>query len=220
MNEKRIYRLSGLEVRAAVDGQSAQIVGYAAVFNSLSVELWGFREIIERGAFRETLAKKPDVRATIDHEGGLMTLGRTKAGTLELSEDGRGLRVRITPPDTQAGRDVTTLLQRGDIDQMSFMFQVEEETWEQEANDLPVRTLKKINIDDGDVSIVTYPAYKDTEVSVEARNKAKELARRDAGQIETANNPGPDEADDKNLAEGAGPQVRHARRRLEIIKRK
>lgn len=210
MNEKRIYRINGLEAREATADEPAIIRGYAAVFNSRSVDLGGFVEIIKPGAFGRSLINDPDVRATIDHEGGLTTLGRTRNNTLRLWEDEQGLGVQIIPPDTQAGRDVVTLVRRGDVDQMSFMFRVPEggDEWRSDDGQM-IRTLREVDINDGDVSIVTYPAYPQT--SVEARAKVKELA----------NIPGPDEAGNNgNEAGGPGLQVRAARRRLELIKRK
>lgn len=197
--EKRVFQLHGLEVRAAEGDEPAVLRGYAAVFNQRSVNLGGFVEEIEPGAFAATLAAGPDVRATIDHEGGLTTLGRTKNNTLKLWEDDQGLGMQIIPPDTQAGRDVVTLVQRGDVDQMSFMFRVPkggDEWWDE--NGLTVRTLHQIDLDDGDVSIVTYPAYPQTSVSAEARDMA---ARRAAA------------ANGNKAGNGAGAQARQARKR-------
>lgn len=173
--EKRIYPIH-LEVRETSDGQPVTLAGYAAVFNSLSENLGGFVEMIEPGAFTNTLANSPDVRATIDHEGGLNVLGRTKNGTLLLTEDDNGLNVVITPPDTQAGRDTLTLVKRGDLSQMSFAFTVPPggDTWEVKENGLPLRRLRAINLNGGDVSVVTHPAYPET--SIEARNMGQALA--------------------------------------------
>lgn len=175
--EKRIYPIH-LEVREAGDGQPATLAGYAAVFNSLSENLGGFVEMIEPGAFTNTLATSPDVRATIDHEGGLKVLGRTTNGTLHLTEDVTGLNVVIVPPDTQAGRDTLTLVKRGDLSQMSFAFTVPPggDTWEVKENGLPLRRLRAINLNGGDVSVVTNPAYPVT--SVEARSMGEALANK------------------------------------------
>lgn len=175
--EKRIYPIH-LEYREASDGQPATLTGYAAVFNSLSENLGGFVEMIEPGAFSNTLATNPDVRATIDHEGGLSLLGRTTNGTLKLTEDNNGLGVVITPPDTQAGRDALTLVKRGDLSQMSFAFTVPPggDTWEVKENGLPLRRLRAINLNGGDVSVVTNPAYSQT--SIEARDMAQALANK------------------------------------------
>ena len=174
--EKRIYTLSKLEVRQGDEAETPKIEGHAAVFNARSVNLGGFHEEIKPGAFKNTLSRRPDVRATIDHDGGVQTLGRTKSRTLALSEDSEGLKVLINPPDTQAARDIMTLIERGDIDQMSFMFRVPTggDEWRVLDDGTTLRTLNTIDLEDGDVSIVTYPAYPQT--SVEARNKAKAMS--------------------------------------------
>lgn len=167
--EKRIIRFEGVEIREA-EGGGNEIHGYAAVFNE-ATRIWDFDEMIAPGAFARTLAAGPDVRATIEHEGGLTTIGRTRNGTLSLAEDQRGLRVVIRPPDTQAGRDALTLVREGYVDQMSFMFRPVVQEWRYgEDGETPLRVLKDIDLDDGDVSIVTYPAYPQT--SAEVRDKA------------------------------------------------
>lgn len=154
------------------EGETEQptIVGYAAMFDRRSFDLGGFTEIIKPGAFASTLAGKPDVRALVNHESGLMTIGRTTNGTLQLVEDEIGLRVKILPPDTQAGRDVVTLVKRGDLSQMSFAFYTKVDNWLQDANGAITRELIEVSIDNGDVSIVTYPAYGDTLVQARSLN--------------------------------------------------
>lgn len=163
----------------AVDGDTPTLVGYAALFNSLSEEMWGAREKIAPGAFRNVLTTSPDVRALVDHETGLMTIGRTTNGTLTLSEDSRGLLATIQPADTQAGRDVVELVKRGDLNQMSFAFRVAKggDEWEEpeDKNRMPVRTIVEVG---GlyDVSVVTYPAYPET--TVDARTVDNDVALR------------------------------------------
>jgi hypothetical protein len=140
-----------------------RLSGYAAVFNDASVPL-PFKERIAPGAFRKTLTEMPDVRLLINHEG--LPLARTKNGTLTLTEDERGLRFDAELADTQEARDIYTLVQRGDVDQMSFAFRVIRQNW---SKDKTERTLTEVSLADGDVSVVTYPAYPTT--SVEARQK-------------------------------------------------
>lgn len=169
--EKRVISTEGLEIRT--DDGKRVIEGYAAVFDQVA-SIGLFDEVIRRGAFSETLSKKPDVRATIEHEGGLTTIGRTTAGTLELQEDDHGLRVKIWPPDTQAGRDAAILLERGDINQMSFAFRVPEGGDERvRGKDARwLRVLKQIDLNDGDVALVSYPAYSSTTAWVRDRYAA------------------------------------------------
>ena len=155
------------ELRAGQGGQgeqAASLSGYAAVFDQLSVVLYGmFKERIERGAFAGSLGD--DIRALWNHDTNL-PLGRTKAGTLRLAEDSHGLRVEIDPPATQAGRDAVESIRRGDVDQMSFAFDVLEDAWDQDESGLLIRTLRKVKL--YEVSPVTFPAYQGTEVSARA----------------------------------------------------
>lgn len=140
-----------------------KIAGYAAVFDVLSEPLfWGVREKIRAGAFKRTLAEGADVRALVDHNPQ-MILGRNKAGTLRLYEDDHGLHYEIDPPETTVGRDTIVSLRRKDVDQSSFGFRVKEEEYNIKGD---VVTRELIDVDLFDVSIVTYPAYPQTSVSV------------------------------------------------------
>ena len=98
-------------------------------------------------------------------------LGRNKAGTLELEEDEIGLRVVITPPDTSWANDLIKNLRRGDISQMSIGFIVLEDTWGTQDG-IDIREIKKVQL--FDVSIVTYPAYTQTDVGVRAMESYKD----------------------------------------------
>lgn len=119
-----------------------------------------FREKISRGAFASSL--NGDVRALWNHDTNL-PLGRTKAGTLRLEEDAHGLRAEIDPPATQVGRDALVSVQRGDVDQMSFAFDVLEDEWDQDDVGMLIRTLRKVVL--YEVSPVTFPAYPQTSVA-------------------------------------------------------
>lgn len=175
--ERRVVVADGLEVREiAADGRATpRLVGYAAVFNSLSEMLPSdkgtFREVIRPGAFRDTLAKGADVRLLINHEG--LPLARTKSGTMRLAEDARGLRMEadLDPEDIDA-KAVLGKIKRGDLSQMSFGFVTRADHWRQESGGL-VRDL--LGVDLLDVSVVTYPAYQATDVA--ARSLAQHLAQ-------------------------------------------
>lgn len=156
--EHRMWKQS--EIRAVDADGVKHLVGHAAVFNSLSQELWGFREKIAPGAFKRTIDEGADVRALLNHDPNYV-LGRTVAKTLVLSEDDRGLRVDITPPNTQWAKDLIETVSRGDISQMSFGFIVRKEQWE-ENEDQNIRTL--LDVDLFDVSPVTFPAYPATDI--------------------------------------------------------
>lgn len=159
--ERRFFG-DALELRFAEDDDAAPVIaGYAAVFNSLSEDLGGFREQIAPGAFSKAIGG--DVRALFNHDPS-MVLGRTRAKTLQLSEDQRGLRVEFTPPETEMGRQVVASLRRGDVDQMSFGFRTLADKWERNADGQEVRTLLEVDL--FDVSVVTFPAYQETDVAV------------------------------------------------------
>ena len=162
--ERRTFTVQDVEARQADDG-TMRLRGYAAVFNDASVPL-PFKETIAPGAFRKTLSETPDVRLLINHEG--LPLARTKNGTLTLTEDDRGLLIDAEIADTSEGRDLYKLVERGDVDQMSFAFRVIRQKW---SEDRSTRTLTEVSLADGDVSVVTYPAYPTT--SVEAREHIK-----------------------------------------------
>ena len=165
MNRNRERRFTGnCELRAIVPetGGRAKIAGHAAVFNSLSEELWGFRERIAPGAFAPALGKS-DIRALLNHDPNFV-LGRTKNGTLRVREDETGLAVEIDPPETRWADDLLISIGRGDISQMSFAFRVGEESWET-VDGIDIRTI--LSFDEiFDVSPVTYPAYPETDVSL------------------------------------------------------
>ena len=158
--ERRTYTVRDVVTRTEDDGKM-RLSGYAAVFNNASVPL-PFIEYIAPGAFRKTLSETPDVRLLINHEG--LPLARTKNGTLVLTEDEVGLRFDAELPDTSEARDLYTLIERGDVDQMSFAFRVIRQKFNKDRSE---RTLTEVSLADGDVSVVTYPAYPTT--SVEAR---------------------------------------------------
>jgi HK97 family phage prohead protease len=160
-----------VEIRTAEDG-TTKIVGYAAKFNTRSQDLGGFTETIDPNFFNGCLTG--DTRALVNHDPN-QVLGRTTAGTMRLSVDAVGLRYEIDPPDTQCARDLQTSMKRGDINQSSFAFNVDNsedkgDSFEFDSDkNIYVRTLLKCKRL-YDVSPVTYPAYDDTESNVSQRS--------------------------------------------------
>ena len=167
---KKEVRFIPQEMRVkAVEGERKKIVGYAAKFNSLSEEMWGFREQIAPGAFTEAL-KKSDVRALFNHDPNYI-LGRQSAGTVSLTEDDVGLHYEIDPPDTQWARDIVSSIERGDIAESSFAFSMSGgvEEWDDTATPA-IRTIKSVgNL--YDVSPVTYPAYPEATTGVRSHKE-------------------------------------------------
>jgi HK97 family phage prohead protease len=173
------YRtIPATELRAAEHDGKRVIEGHAAVFDSWSETLGGFfpfKERVRMGAFTKSIGKD-DIRALFNHDPNHV-LGRNRAGTLELSEDNRGLFVRIYPPDTQWARDLMTSMERGDISQMSFGFVVEKDAWDT-ADGTDTRELVEVKL--FDVSPVTFPAYTQTDAGVRAHERYTAEVRRRA----------------------------------------
>jgi HK97 family phage prohead protease len=167
--ESRTSILDKLEIREEGVNEEGEKVptlirGHAAVFNELSVFLFGFREMIMPGAFTESI-KDGDIRALWQHDSSRV-LGRTKSGTLRLWEDDRGLAFELEPPNTSDGLDAVELIKRGDVDQMSFGFNVLPggDKWIEGEDGMPIRQLHQISL--GEISPVTWAAYPQTGVSV------------------------------------------------------
>jgi hypothetical protein len=173
-----------LIVESRADGRAA-IIGYAAVYNRLSLDLGGFREEILPGAFDKILNRqrgKSDVVALFNHDSNIV-LGRTSSGTLELSSDEKGLRYVVTPPVSRA--DVMELIQRRDVRGSSFAFTVDKsgEGFRQGEDGKAVRQIREVS---GlyDVGPVLVPAYPATSASVAMRSYEAWLASQETPAIE------------------------------------
>lgn len=171
-----VFGLRDVEIRKSGNGKDWTMTGLAAVYEQLSEPLvtpFGrFREKLARGAFTDVLAEKPDVRLLFNHDENYV-LARTRSGTLELEETDAGLRIwgRVAP--TGWALDLRESMQRGDVDQMSFAFTVEEDEWEDKEDGAVIRTIVKVR-ELFDVSVVTFAAYPQT--SAAARSLERALA--------------------------------------------
>lgn len=174
--ETRQFTVSPVEVRKDAAGAATGLVGYASVTESpYTVTDWlgEYTEVIRMGAFGKTLNEKDDVRLLLNHEG--LPLARTKSGTLSLREiadpkddpqgEGQtGLWVDAEL-DGESGlaRDVKRAMERGDLDEMSFAFQVLRQEWSPDYEQRDILEVKLF-----DVSVVTYPANPATSVGLRA----------------------------------------------------
>ena len=171
---KRQTRSLAQKYQFREDSDAVYIEGYFAVFDS-PYELWdGASEIIKPGAFDGCLSQ--DVRALINHDSTLV-LGRTKAGTLELKQDSRGLwgSIKINRDDSDA-MNLYARVQRGDVDQCSFGFEIERETFVDLGGGACRWEIEKIN-PLYEVSVCTFPAYEETAVSAR-KQQLEEIQRR------------------------------------------
>lgn len=149
-----------LERRDAQDGLP-DIVGHAIVYNSIE-DLGWFSEEVDKGACTECLKSAPDVASLFNHDPSLV-LGRTP-DSLELKEDERGLWTRTSPVDTTFARDLVKLIEARAVKQMSFGFYIlDEEVVKKDGK--PHFIIKRVELID--ISPVTFPFYKGTEVNVE-----------------------------------------------------
>lgn len=171
MNDRRMLQMrcgmSEFQTRTDDTGD-LYISGYFAVFHS-EYELWsGATESIAETAFDDALSD--DIRCLIDHETRLV-LGRTKAKTLTLKTDSRGLwgEVRINRNDQDA-MNLYERVKRGDVDQCSFGFEILEEVFEDRGNSVHW-TITKVKL--YEVSVVTFPAYTETEVTARKKQFGK-----------------------------------------------
>lgn len=201
--ERRIAPVT-TEIREAPNGGWI-LTGHAAVFGSESGDLGGFREVIQRGAFRKVLKQDGlDVAALFNHDQNQI-LARTTNGTLTLREDPRGLVYEATVADTSYGRDLKVLLERGDVSQSSFAFRVKAEgqTWSDSPDGTMIRTITEFS-DLLDVSPVVYPAYSDTSsIAISRGNESSSTSELEqvsggtVGQPSSQANSQPRRADDE-----------------------
>ena len=163
-----------IEQRSQSDKNSRTIVGYAAKFERWSDPIMGwFKEQIARGAFSET--DVDDVIMCFNHDMNSI-LARTTSGTLKLTTDDIGLRFEFDAPDTTLGNDILELVRRGDISKCSFKFKVDKDQWrygdDENGLEYDERTIEHIS-KVIDVSLVVFPAYKDTEAFVRELEERK-----------------------------------------------
>ena len=180
--ETRRITFNEFELRAAPQGDGMSFSGYAAVFNSDSEPL-PFIERIAPGAFAKSLKSRNNIRMYMNHDSSML-LGTTRSKTVRLAEDTKGLFVDADLPDTSVGRDLSVLMQRGDVDSMSFGFTVPQggDRW---SDDGSRRELRQIRL--FEVSVVTgFPAYAATSASVRSFDALATRTGIDADQLAVA----------------------------------
>ena len=174
MREKRQVRAALADFQTREEGGEHHISGYFAVFNSNYNIAPGMSESIAPGAFSKTLAGG-DIRALVNHDTTLVA-GRTKAHTLELKEDERGLWADITVnPRDQDIMNAYERVSRGDVDQASIGFEIISEDVEYREDESVHWTIREVEL--YEVSICTFPAYEQTNISARAAQRDHIRAR-------------------------------------------
>lgn len=173
--QQRQVRCTAQQFQTRAADNDLYIEGYFSVFNS-EYPLWeGASEVIKPGAFDNSISG--DVRALINHDTSLV-LGRTKAGTLTLKQDARGLwgSIRINRDDVDA-MNLYARVQRGDVDQCSFGFAIKRETFVDNGDGTYRWEIEEID-PLYEVSVCTFPAYTETSVSARKQDFADIQKRR------------------------------------------
>lgn len=151
-----------LDFRLKSDGDGLHFSGYAAVFDSPSEDLGGFRETIAPGAFKRSLnQRKDDIKMFLNHNWDILLASR-KAGSLTLREDAYGLHAEADFVDTAEARNVSALVERGDIHAMSFGFQPVDTESTDGGKEQRLREVKLYEVS----PVTAWPAYRATSASV------------------------------------------------------
>ena len=210
-----------------LDGSKAQISGYASIFNKASQVLGGgFVEKIQKGAFGKTLQERgtqtsrDDIKALFNHSTDLV-LGSKRAGTLRLSEDSKGLHYEVDLDlDITHHRSAFKMIERGDVTNSSFGFDVIEERWSvpENSDDPVLREVLETRL--YEVSPTPFPAYQDSTVSAERSFKGlADMSGLDLRDLIEANEKG----SLKDLLVEENESVFNAdarQRRLDLLKKK
>lgn len=164
-----VRRLAKLDrkacTRSATPSDPIGFDGHAALFNNrtwIGGKRWGFWEEIAPGAFAKTITEA-DVRMLLNHDPNFL-LARNKSGTLRLSEDTAGLAVDADMAPVSYALDLAVLLDRGDLNQMSFAFDMISYEWTELEDGSEL--LRHLEVSLWDVAPVTYPAYADTDAGL------------------------------------------------------
>jgi HK97 family phage prohead protease len=171
--EKRQLVREISQVRSSEKDGKRYLEGYATEFEvetKLGRGDWAWTEVVKRGAFTTSLAEQPSIKLLHSHDTGRVIASRRNrdgkvTGTLELREDERGLWFRAEIPDTQEGRDLITQVERGDLDGMSFGFDIIRETWDENKRASEIEEVRLYEI-----SVVAFPAYDQAQFDLVVRS--------------------------------------------------
>jgi HK97 family phage prohead protease len=189
------FARGGIEMRAmpnGTGGTSFRFEGYAATFNDPFEmwDMWGepYTEEVEPGAFTRTLANNADVAFLIGHYDAGILMARTKSGTMQLSQDTRGLAVRVPAMDgsREDVRALASAVDRGDMDEMSCAFVTRQQRWD---DSFEHRSMLEMDLHRGDVSAVVFGANPATSGSMMTALPAEALTLRRPVSVRTPTQP-------------------------------
>jgi len=179
--DKKEIRTFNFEVRAEEDEEHGHFLSGQPIVFGQRTDLGWYDEIIAPGALDKTDLK--DVRFLVNHNTDMIPLARSrrnnKNSTMQMTvvpDTGMFIRVDLDTENNSDARNLYSAVQRGDIDGMSFMFIVDEDSWEDEKTDHPVRTVRSIKRV-LELSAVTFPAYSQTFIQARGLSEALDGAK-------------------------------------------
>lgn len=191
---KKIERRFDVELRAMRDEDNGNyIVGVPIVFDR-QTDLGYYTEVIDRHALDNTDMK--DVRFLVNHNTDMIPLARSRNNnansTMQMwvEEDGMHIRVNLDVERNSEAKSLYSAVDRGDVSGMSFMFSVDEDSWEGLDTEMPKRTITSVG-KIFEVSAVTFPAYEQTSIQAADLSEALENAK---DVLESAKRSAEDEA--------------------------
>lgn len=214
MNKKNIKNdkeMRSVEFRASEEEGKMILEGYPVVFNQETLigdEEWGWYEVIDKKALDE--ADLSDVPLKYNHGDSKGILARTRNGSLKLTVDNKGLKMRAELIDTTDNVDIYKCVKSGLLDKMSFAFNVIEDEIKQEIGKTPKRTITKI----GrlfDVAVVDLPAYDQTSIYARSKEIVGERLRNLQPSLEN------DEATLENVEDRSSEELELEKLKFEIL---
>lgn len=181
MDNKRELRAFACELRAKENEKNGHYIEGVPIVYEQEADLGGFVEIIKKDALKDADLK--DVKFLVNHNTDMIPLARSRNNnensTMQLikKDNGLNIRVNLDVENNTEAKNLYSAVQRGDIDQMSFMFVIDEEKWLDLDTEKPTREILKIG-KVFEVSAVTFPAYQQTSLSARCQNEALDNARK------------------------------------------
>ena len=178
MNKREVRFLELMELRAEQNEQEYILEGYPIVFNQ-ETDMGAWREVIDPAAIGDGKVLR-DVALMVGHDFGMIPLAHSRrnngSGTMTLTPDDHGVHMRssVDANHNPKAMEAYSAVSRGDMSGMSFAFTVEGEAWEDLDTDKPLRRITKFG-EIYEVSLVAFPAYKGTSVSVQAASEGDAL---------------------------------------------
>lgn len=208
---KNDKEMRNVEFRATEEEGKMILEGYPVIFNQETLigdPEWGWYEVIDKKALDD--ADLSDVPLKYNHGDAKGILARTRNGSLKLTIDNKGLKMRAELIDTTDNVDIYKCVKSGLLDKMSFAFNVIEDNVEQKVGEPPRRTITKI----GrlfDVAVVDLPAYDQTSIYARSKEIVGERLRNLQPSLES------DEAVLENTEDRAKKQLELEKLKFQIL---